>query len=89
MCAVRFFEFRGFYRRDSPVSSIQQALSKLNSAVGRLEMSAHSLERSRTGQQRDMFAQPTATKPGAFPDSAVIAKRLDKAIKKVEELLDS
>lgn len=52
-------------------------------------MSAHSLEKSRTGQQRDMFAQPTATRPGGFPDSAVIAKRLDKAIKKVEELLET
>ncbi len=71
------------------MSRIQQALSKLNHAIGHLEMSAHGLERSRMGQQRDMFAQPIAAKAGGFANSAVIAKRLDKAIKKVEELLDS
>jgi hypothetical protein len=40
------------------------------------------------GKQRDMFAEISA-KTGKNIDNTVITQRLDKAIKKVEELLDA
>ena len=71
------------------MSSIEQALSKLNVAVGRLETSARDLERTPKGQTRDMFSTIKPKKGGGHSmDNAVIAQRLDKAIRKVEELLE-
>ncbi len=73
--------------------TVKQALAKLNSAVGKLESSAHSVETALAGKQRDMFVAPAAaaTPPkngnGSTPDNAIITQRLDSAIKKVEELL--
>lgn len=68
---------------------IKQSLSNLRSEVGRLELALHGLQTSMAGKQRDMFAEPPA-KPGkGGVDNSIIAQRLDKAIKKVEELLDA
>ena len=74
------------------MSTIKQALSRLKNSVQRLEISMNNLEYSMAGQQRDMFAAPGGGKGAAKPfhiDSALISQRLDKAIKKVEELLES
>ena len=70
------------------MSEIKQAISNLRSEVGRLEMALHGLQTSMAGKQRDMFAEMSA-KAGKNIDNTVIAQRLDKAIKKVEELLDA
>jgi hypothetical protein len=73
------------------MSNITQAITKLNGAVGRLEASLGNLETSVSGQQRDMFGAPVKAKKnaGGFSENnTVIAQRLDKAIKKVEELLE-
>lgn len=72
------------------MSAIKHSLANLRNAVGRLEVSLHSMESAMAGQQRDMFAaaQPVKGNGKGFPvDSAIIAQRLDKAIQKVEELL--
>jgi hypothetical protein len=72
------------------VSTIKEALSKLRNSVSRLEVSMQNLEFSMAGEQRDMFSAP-AQKAGNGPlfDTSVISQRLDKAIKKVEELLET
>lgn len=55
----------------------------------------HGMELAMAGQQRDMFGEIIPAKGGknngnGLPfDSALISKKLDKAIKKVEELLDA
>jgi hypothetical protein len=79
------------------LSGIREALMNLKRAVGRLEDAAGNAESALAGRQRDMFAaaqvqqQPRATRPGTGTlsgDSTIIAERLDKAIKRVEELLE-
>ena len=47
----------------------------------------HNHEYALAGQQRDMFSEAKAD--GPLFDTAVISQRLDKAIKKVEELLET
>ncbi len=75
------------------MSSIKQALSKLKSSINKLEGGVSNLQFAIAGQQRDMFGAPinkpaTAQQQAFAPENAVIAQRLDKAIKKVEELLE-
>lgn len=77
--------------------TVRDALSQLKQSVGRLEGSLKHLETSVAGVQRDMFGAivPPAGKKGkangnALPfDSTLVSKKLDKAIKKVEELLSA
>ena len=69
------------------MSTIKDALSKLKNSVSRLEVSMHNHEYALAGQQRDMFSEAKAD--GPLFDTAVISQRLDKAIKKVEELLET
>lgn len=71
------------------MSNIKQALSKLKNSVGRLEVSMSNLEYAMAGKQRDMFAEPAKPANGPLFDTAIISQRLDKAIKKVEELLET
>ena len=49
----------------------------------------HNHEYALAGQQRDMFAETKKGADGPLFDTAVISQRLDKAIKKVEELLEN
>ena len=71
------------------MSNIEQALSLLQTSVGRLETTTRDLERTPKGQTRDMFAAIKPKKNSGFSaDNAVIAQRLDKAIRKVEALLE-
>lgn len=74
------------------MTNINKALNSLKKSISRLEGSIDQLEFTQGEQQRDMFsAAPLAAKKpqGAFPlENAVIAQRLDKAIQKVEELLE-
>jgi hypothetical protein len=74
------------------VSIIKQALNRLRHSVDSLEGGVDRIEFAMAGKQRDMFGAVVPQKKGqaAFPlENAVIAQRLDKAIKKVEELLES
>ena len=76
------------------MSTVKQALSKLGSAVSKLETSMDHLEGALAGRQRDMFAvpppavEPAKTNNNFAADNAMIAQRLDSAIKRVEELLE-
>jgi hypothetical protein len=76
-------------KRIRPVSDIKQALSRLKNSVGRLEGSMQTLELAMAGKQRDMFAEAPKAINGPLFDTTVISQRLDKAIKKVEELLET
>lgn len=72
------------------MSAIQQAISKLNRAIGNLEGSVHHVEASMKGQQRDMFAAPAPAKPVANSNSLdpeLVASRLDNAINAIEKVL--
>ncbi|MCK6417395.1 MAG: hypothetical protein L6Q57_00435 [Alphaproteobacteria bacterium] len=69
------------------MSLIEKALYRLDRAVGSLEGSMGALETSMKGKQRDMFAQADAPKNLGRVQSQVIARRLDKAIERVEQLL--
>ncbi len=71
------------------MSDIKQAISRLKSSVSRLEISMSNLECAMAGKQRDMFAEPAKASNGHLFDTNVISQRLDKAIKKVEELLEA
>ena len=70
------------------MSALRDALESLNLAILKLEDTAETIEASRRGEQRDMFSAPATSNQNApgFP-SAVVAKRLDSAIEKVEKLL--
>ena len=75
------------------MSAIKHALAKLDDVVERLEGSMDGLEESLAGEQRDMFASPSNQNTSAKKnghgsiDGAILAKRLDSAIKKVETIL--
>ncbi len=71
------------------MSALRDALESLNLAILRLENTAETVEASRKGEQRDMFSSPMANNTNApgFP-SALVAKRLDSAIEKVEKILE-
>lgn len=73
------------------MSAIRQSLIKLDAAVNSLENSLMTMEQSMTGQQRDMFGNVIKKNKnksnGNDLQAAVIAKRLDQAIEKVEGLL--
>ena len=71
------------------MSAIKQALEHLNSSLQNLENSLSGFEKSLTGTQRDMFGGPPPSNENTCNgvDAAVVAKRLDIAIEKVEEIL--
>lgn len=78
------------------MSAILQAVSRLNGAVNKLEAAAiiqeknHSLARKSAAiQQTDLFAQPAANGPrGKYVnDPAALARKLDVAIERVEQIL--
>lgn len=75
------------------MSSVRQALLKLDLAVNKLENSLESLETSTpVGQQRDMFGAPASNQntgkgKNNVVSAPVLARRLDSAIEKVELLL--
>jgi hypothetical protein len=72
-----------FRERYCIVSLIDRSLYRLDMSVRKLEGSMRVVERAFAGQQRDMFSVPEP----ANNDGALIAKRLDSAIEKVEALL--
>ncbi len=79
------------------MSAILQAVSRLNGAVSKLEVAVVQQEKSRvsTGKksaalpQTDLFAAPVAANQrGKYvADPAALAKKLDIAIEKVEQIL--
>lgn len=70
------------------MSAIKQALEHLNSSLQNLEYSISGWEESLSGTQRDMFAAPPPQQPSNENiDVSIVAKRLDIAIEKVEEIL--
>lgn len=70
------------------MSLIEKALYRMEQAVGSLEGSMTFLESSLAGKQRDMFAAAQASgQQGGKVQSGVIARRLDRAIERVEQLL--
>lgn len=74
------------------MSALRESLFKLEQVVGRLESSMNGLEKSMRGKQRDMFGAPVSrngngAKSGKVYDGALVAKKLDKTIKRVESLL--
>lgn len=73
------------------MSAIRSALENLNSIIGELESSVDTLEMTRKGEQRDMFASAPSNENGKSSgvSGEAIAKRLDSAIEKVEKLLGS
>jgi len=70
------------------VSAIKQALSRLDSSLGKLEYSMEGMEHLLAGEQRDMFSVSEVGNENLIGvQSAVVAQRLDQAIEKVEALL--
>lgn len=73
------------------MSALQQALEKLNGSLNNLESSVTGLEHNLAGQQRDMFGHPAPSNEnetnGATIDAAAVAKSLDIAIERVEQVL--
>lgn len=75
------------------MSAIKQALNKLDISIRKLEGSVDVIEETLAGQQRDMFAAANAKAPKASNgnghdfESGLFAKRLDRAIEKVETIL--
>ncbi len=74
--------------------AIKNAVRNLGQSVGNLEGSLGSLEEALAGQQRDMFGGPANSNGsgngvvnGNGAQAAIVAKRLDHAIEKVEQLL--
>ena len=77
------------------MSAILQAVSRLNGAVGKLEAAVVQQEKGRTSGKKtpagqiDLFATPTAANQrGKYvADPAALARKLDVAIEKVEQIL--
>lgn len=72
------------------MSHVEQSLRNLMGAIERLDHTARYVEGVKQGTQRDMFAgapAPQKSKANASPDQA-LARRLDVAIQRVEELLE-
>ena len=72
-----------------PVTALKQALEKLNTSLVNLESCVSGLEDNLAGQQRDMFGgHATASNENVNTiDAALVAKRLDIAIERVEQVL--
>ena len=72
------------------MSQVTRALSRLGRVVTNLEGVASGLEASLSGQQRDMFAAPVSASNTNTSDidKELVAKKLDLAIEKIEEILD-
>lgn len=79
------------------MTAILQAVSRLNGAVSNLEQAAVvvqekarvSVGRKKSSPQIDLFAQPSAANQrGKYvTDPAALARKLDVAIEKVEQIL--
>lgn len=77
------------------MSAIIQALSQLNGSVNKLEAAAVQIEKTRavskkknSSPQIDLFAAPAANQRGTYvADPAALARKLDVAIEKVEQIL--
>ncbi len=78
------------------MSAILQAVSRLNGAVSKLEVAVvqqekaartSPLKKSTVGQS-DLFSAPAANQRGKYvADPAALARKLDVAIEKVEQIL--
>ncbi len=77
------------------MSALLQAVSRLNGAVSNLEQAAVAQEKARASSgkkksspQIDLFAQPASNQRGKYvADPAALARKLDVAIEKVEQIL--
>ncbi len=77
------------------MSAILQAVSRLNGAVSNLEKAAVAQEKSRalsgkkpsSGPQIDLFSAPANQRGKYVADPAALARKLDVAIEKVEQIL--
>lgn len=67
---------------------MRSSIENLHKAIMRLEGAVTDMEETRLGEQRDMFAAPPSNENASKSmDNSLIAKRLDNAIEKVEQLL--
>lgn len=76
------------------MSAILQAVSRLNNAVSNLETAAAAQAKSRAAAgkktaaaQIDLFASPANQRGKYVADPAALARKLDVAIEKVEQIL--
>ena len=69
------------------MSSIAAALQELDNVVSELEGSATAIEETIAGCQRDMFPGHDGEKSSGLTRE-VVEKKIDKAIEKVEGLLE-
>lgn len=76
------------------MSAILQAVSRLNGAVSNLEKAAVAQEKSRASSpkksataQIDLFSAPANQRGKYVADPAALARKLDVAIEKVEQIL--
>ncbi|MGH1398785.1 MAG: hypothetical protein ACRBCT_06180 [Alphaproteobacteria bacterium] len=75
------------------MSAIMEALQRLDGSLQNLENTVtgfeHTVAQELAGQQRDMFGSPIAAPSNENKkiDASIVAKRLDIAIEKVEEIL--
>ncbi len=74
-------------------AAIQSALNNLNQSINKLASAVETKEQAYEGQQRELFAAQAALNDnagsldGQVIDQAVLARTLDKAIGRVEQLL--
>ena len=70
------------------MSAIRQSLGGLARKLEKLEAAAQEQERAiRQKQQQDLFGAPAAPSRSAPPRTALLAKKLDGAIEKIEQIL--
>lgn len=76
------------------MSAILQAVTRLNGAVSNLEKAAAAQEKSRSASKKapataqiDLFAAPANQRGKYVADPAALARKLDVAIEKVEQIL--
>lgn len=70
------------------MSTILDALVKLEESIGKLEGAAVHVESALAGEQRDMFGgSPTPAANGNGIDVGVVAEKLDNAIAQMETVL--
>lgn len=70
------------------MSVLRSSIENLHRSIMNLETAVSQAEENSVGQQRDMFSvAPSNENSTKTIDGSVIAKRLDNAISKVEELL--
>jgi hypothetical protein len=72
------------------MSALERALIRLDSSIAKLDDAAQNVTATLRGKQRDLFgtgSAKSADAPQNIAQANVIARRLDRAIEKVEQIL--